>query len=72
MSSNEMIQVRLNGKDLSVSNGHTIRSLLQSIEINPLGVVVELNREILTRDAYSDFEIKEGDKIEVVHFVGGG
>jgi len=33
---------------------------------------VELNKQILDRDRYSDFDIREGDMIEVVHFVGGG
>ena len=72
MSSTERIQVRLNGKDRDITCGHTVQSLLEAIEINPLAVVVELNKQILDRDRYSDFDIREGDTIEVVHFVGGG
>ena len=72
MSSTEHIRVRLNGKDRDITFGHTVQSLLEAIEINPLAVVVELNRKILDRDRYSDFDIREGDTIEVVHFVGGG
>ena len=72
MSSAEQIQVRLNGKDRGITFGHTVQSLLETIEINPLAVVVELNKQILDRDRYSDFDIREGDTIEVVHFVGGG
>jgi|TARA_B100000749_G_scaffold155079_1_gene119119 thiamine biosynthesis protein ThiS len=72
LSSTERIQVRLNGKDRDITFGHTVQSLLEAIEINPLAVVVELNKQILDRDRYSDFDIREGDMIEVVHFVGGG
>ncbi|MCH2465207.1 MAG: sulfur carrier protein ThiS [Gemmatimonadetes bacterium] len=72
MNSTKRIQVRLNGKDRDVTSGHTVQSLLEAIELNPLAVVVELNREILDRNRYSDFDIREGDTIEVVHFVGGG
>jgi len=72
LSSTERIQVRLNGKDRDITFGHAVQSLLEAIEINPLAVVVELNKQILDRDRYSDFDIREGDMIEVVHFVGGG
>ena len=35
-------------------------------------VVVELNRDILERDSYEDVPVRDGDTIELVHFVGGG
>lgn len=68
----ENVQVTLNGKDRQVDGGHTVRSLLESLELHPSLVVVELNREILDRAAYGDVEVQEGDTIELVHFVGGG
>ena len=66
------IQVRINGKDRDVDEGHTIRTLIESLELHPSLVVVELNREILSRDAYGEVPVQEGDVIELVHFVGGG
>ena len=66
------VQVRINGKDRDVDEGHTIRSLIESLELHPSLVVVELNREILSRDAYGGVPVQEGDVIELVHFVGGG
>lgn len=66
------IQVRLNGKDREVADGHTVRSLLESLELHPSLVVVELNREILARDSYVETPVRDGDTIELVHFVGGG
>ena len=66
------INVRLNGKERQVEGGHTIRSLIESLELHPSLVVVELNREILERASYGDVAVQEGDTIELVHFVGGG
>ncbi|MCH7562713.1 MAG: sulfur carrier protein ThiS [Gemmatimonadetes bacterium] len=67
-----MIQVRLNGKDREIEADLTVMDLLESLELNPHMVVVELNREILSRDVIADVRVEEGDQVEVVHFVGGG
>ena len=67
-----MIQVRLNGKDREIESDLTVLGLLESLELNPHMVVVELNREILSRDVIGDVRVEEGDQGEVVHFVGGG
>lgn len=72
MSENGSIQVRLNGKERDVDAGHTVRSLLESLDLHPSLVVVELNREILERDRYGDVPVRAGDTLELVHFVGGG
>lgn len=66
------IQVQLNGKSREIGGGLTVRSMLESLELHPGMVVVELNREILERDRYGEVGISEGDTIELVHFVGGG
>lgn len=68
----ETIRVQLNGKSREIERGRTVRSLLESLDLHPGMVVVELNREILERDSYGDVEVAEGDTIELVHFVGGG
>ncbi len=72
MSGTTTIQVHINGKDRGVGEGHTVRSLIESLELHPALVVVELNREILSRDSYDGVPVQEGDVIELVHFVGGG
>ncbi len=66
------IQVRLNGKLRDVGAGLTVRGLIESLDLNPALVVVELNREILSRGQYADVPVQEGDTVELVHFVGGG
>lgn len=72
MSQSTTVRVRLNGKDRDLDAGHTVRSLLESLELHPALVVVELNKEILARDAYGATPVQEGDNLELVHFVGGG
>ncbi len=72
MSEPATIRVRLNGKEHEVAAGHNVRSLVESLDLQPALVVVELNREILARDAYAEVPVREGDTIELVHFVGGG
>lgn len=66
------IHVQLNGKEREIDRGHTVRSLLESLDLHPGMVVVELNKDILERDSYEDVTVSEGDALELVHFVGGG
>ncbi len=72
MSEATTIWVRLNGKEREVASDLTVRTLLETLDLHPGMVVVELNRDILERDSYSDFAVSDGDMIELVHFVGGG
>ena len=66
------IAVQLNGKEREIPSGLSVTGLLESLDLNPGLVVVELNREILNRSDYPDTQVAEGDMVELVHFVGGG
>ena len=68
----DTIQVRLNGKERSIEGGHTVATLLESLDLHPGMVVVELNRDILERGRYEEHPVSDGDTLELVHFVGGG
>lgn len=50
----------------------TLVALVESLGIEPDRVAIELNRDIVPRDQWSDTTLNEGDQLEVVHFVGGG
>ena len=65
------MKVKVNGSEMDVK-AKTIAELLQELEINPQRVVVEVNLEIIKRERFSDYKIKDGDSIEIVNFVGGG
>lgn len=64
--------VRINGEEKEVASGLNVAQLLDHIGIRPGRVVVELNRDILSRDSYGVTVLKDGDSLEIVHFVGGG
>lgn len=49
-----------------------VDKLLQSFNLQVKTVVVELNRNILTKDHHETTPLREGDRLEIVHFVGGG
>ena len=66
------IQVQVNGKEREVQSGLSVHQLVESFDLNPLLIVVELNREILSRDQFKDVQVSAGDAVELVHFVGGG
>ena len=66
------IQVQVNGKEREVQSGLSVHELVESFDLNPLLIVVELNREILGRDQFKEVQVSEGDAVELVHFVGGG
>jgi thiamine biosynthesis protein ThiS len=66
------VTIRINGKDSDVAADLSIAQLLEHLEIRPGRVVVELNAEIVSRDAHGETQLKEGDEVEIVHFVGGG
>ncbi|CAN5822922.1 hypothetical protein BH23GEM9_BH23GEM9_24510 [soil metagenome] len=67
-----MITVNLNGAPREVAPGTTLGGLLASLDLHPRLVVVEHNREIVERTVLDTTEMREGDNVEVVHFVGGG
>lgn len=66
------ISVTVNGEERRVEAGQTVRGFLESLDLHPGLVVVEHNREILDRDRYDAVEVRAGDVLELVHFVGGG
>ena len=72
MSDRGRIQVQVNGKEREVPSGLSVHEFVESLDLNPLLIVVELNREILSRDQFRDVQVSEGDAVELVHFVGGG
>ncbi len=67
-----MLRVEVNGKDREVRDGRTVAGLLEDLELDGRLVVVELNREIVRRTEIEDVALQDGDRIEIVHFVGGG
>ena len=63
--------VKINGELLD-KDGKTVTEMLADMDISGQHVAVELNEEIVPKAKYGETVLKDGDKVEVVRFVGGG
>ncbi|HEV2671919.1 MAG TPA: sulfur carrier protein ThiS [Gemmatimonadales bacterium] len=68
----QSVDVVINGESKPVTAGATLLEVLAELELDPRAVVVEHNRHIVRRGGLGEVTVKEGDAIELVHFVGGG
>jgi thiamine biosynthesis protein ThiS len=66
------IKIKLNGKISMVSNNLTLLAYVKKLKIPLNKVAIELNYEIIDKHKLNNFIIKKNDKIEIVHFIGGG
>jgi len=66
------VEIEVNGSKRQINAGSTVLSLLNELGITPEKVAVEHNMDILARDRFGDTAITDGDKIEIIQFVGGG
>lgn len=66
------MKIVLNGAAREVTESTTISSVLEEVGINPDRVVVEVNLQIIDRLHFKSTFFKEGDRVEVIGFVGGG
>lgn len=66
------VQITLNGEPFELSQSMSVVELLRSLDIDPRRVAVEHNLSILKRHTFPDVMVDDGDRVEVVNFVGGG
>jgi thiamine biosynthesis protein ThiS len=64
--------LHINGEQREFPEGLTVAALVAQLGMKPDRVAVELNLAIVPRTAWDNTTLKSGDKLEVVHFVGGG
>lgn len=69
---NQCFQIQVNGESRKTGVGVTVADLLRELEIKPDRVAVELNLEILDRQEFERRNLSEGDRIEIISFMGGG
>tara|TARA_B110000444_G_C18777880_1_gene565907 strand:+ start:77 stop:280 length:204 start_codon:yes stop_codon:yes gene_type:complete len=67
-----MAKIQLNGRKIELSNKYSIVALLKKYKIDSKKIAVELNGKIINRNKYKLTYLKNKDKIEIVHFIGGG
>ena len=66
------IKIKVNGKVKTVLNNSKLSYLLKNLNIPIKKVAIELNQEIIDKKRSSNIKLKKDDKIEIVHFIGGG
>ena len=67
-----MIEIQLNGKTHQLQKSLNVSQLLNSLMINKKKVAIEINGEVLSKDNYDSYRVKQNDVIEIVTFIGGG
>ena len=67
-----MAKIQLNGKKLSIKSKLTIHDLLKKYKLNNKKVAIEYNGNIIQKTKFKKQTLKNNDKLEIVHFIGGG
>jgi len=66
------IKIKINGKVKEIPENYKIQDLINKFKIPIKKVAIELNQEILDKKKLNKIKIQKNDKIEIVHFIGGG
>jgi thiamine biosynthesis protein ThiS len=66
------MQITVNGELRDVPDGISVRGLIEHLGLTDGPVPVERNREVVRRAAHEETSLRNGDELEIVHFVGGG
>ncbi|AJE23241.1 sulfur carrier protein ThiS [Azotobacter chroococcum] len=66
------MRIHLNGEPYDLADGQTIADLLARLDLAGRRVAVELNLDIVPRSLHAATALREGDRVEVVHAIGGG
>ena len=68
----ETIQIHVNGEARDWRSGATVADLLRELEVKGERVAVQLNLEILDRAVFAQRPLQDGDRVEILGFIGGG
>ena len=68
----EQVSILLNGEKKTLRKGISVEELLKQFNVTLGAVVVEVNETVLKKDAHPTVRLQEGDRVELVRFVGGG
>ena len=66
------VQIVLNGQSRLLEPGTTLAGLVASLELGGRRMAVEINEEVIPRSEYAVLALRDGDRVEIVHAVGGG
>jgi sulfur carrier protein len=66
------MQLLINGQDTEMPAGLTARQLVERLDLAGARIALEVNGEIVPRSVYGEHRLQDGDKVEIVHAIGGG
>ena len=66
------MRIQINGEPREIADETTLAQLVSLLQLKPEQVAIELNRTVVRRTDWSSALLREGDTLEIVHFVGGG
>ena len=66
------VKIKVNGKTKNISENTNLLRMINSLKIPIKKVAIELNQEIIDKKKLKNIILKKNDKIEIVHFIGGG
>ena len=72
MNNLNVAKIQLNGASYEINRGANLDDLLDRLKIQKNKVAIEVNGEIVQRNKYSKLILNKNDKVEIVHFIGGG
>ena len=72
MNIKNKIKITVNGKQMQIIPKFTLKSLITKLKMPLNKIAIELNKKIVDKKRVSKIQLKKGDKIEIVHFIGGG
>ena len=72
MNIKNKIKIIVNGKQMQIIPKFTLKSLITKLKMPLNKIAIELNKKIIDKNRISEIRLKKGDKIEIVHFIGGG
>ena len=72
MNNLNVAKIQLNGDPYEVINGTNLNELLNNLKLQKNKIAIEVNGEIIEKSKYPNLILRRDDKVEVVHFIGGG
>jgi len=72
MNNLNVAKIQLNGDPYEINNSTNLDKLLSKLKIQKNKVAIEVNGQIVEKDKYSNLTLNKDDKVEIVHFIGGG
>jgi len=72
MNNSNVAKIQLNGDPYEINDRTNLNELVNKLKIQKNKVAIEVNGEIIQKDKYQNLVLKKDDKVEIVHFIGGG